>query len=501
MTDRGYERISNDTKRSGSITKQKARIDAFGGAEVVHYEDRSVSGAKVALWDREAGARLLADLQPGDRVLATKIDRIARSVRDLLDVVQRIEDAGATIVFVDQAIDTAGPMGRFLLTLLGAIAELEAAIVAERRLESLEAFKAEGRHAVGSAPFGFVSVDNPNGRGLVIRPDLEVRPPFARSHAEVLREAIDRVLGGTPQAEAMLLTGLGKTGFSRLLRNPRLAGMTPTGNDGSAVGVRDVVMINGVPRIDPDAALLSMAEWTRLQAYIAGKGTLGKTWSKQDGYGAALLCFSCMRRLSKKPTKRQGVEYWSYGCNMRHHVPGEPGVSISVSKADDVIERTFLEWQGGREYVVASMIDDDAARAEAVALAQVTLEAAEKALRADLSEEDEEQAYAAHRSAKRALRDALAMPSDRRVVIEPTGETVAEVWGRSSDQERCAMLRAVGTWVVHPGPGAVEDRIKLGDPRPGDAISGSGEEVTVHVTADATAASVASILRSVRPEG
>ena len=75
----------------------------------------------------------MADLQQGDRVLVTKIDRAARSVRDLLDVVERIENAGASIVFVDQGIDTSGPMGRFLLTLLGAIAELEAAIMAERR--------------------------------------------------------------------------------------------------------------------------------------------------------------------------------------------------------------------------------------------------------------------------------------------------------------------------------------------------------------------------------
>lgn len=500
MVDRGYVRISLDTKASGSVAKQKSQIGKYAGADIEWYADESVSASKVPFAERKDGARLLADLQPGDRVLITKIDRAARNVDDLRGLVKRITEAGATVNFTEQGIDTSGIIGTFILTILGAIAELEAAIIAERRRESLAAFRVEGRHAVGSAPYGFVSVDNPNGRGLVIRPDFEVRPPFARPPAKVLREAIDRVLAGVPQSEATLLTGLGKTGFSRLLRNPRLAGMTPTGNNGSAVGARDVVMIGGVPRIDPDAALLTMAEWMRLQAHIAGKGTLGKTWSKQDGYGAALLCFSCMRRLSKKPTTRRGVEYFSYGCNMRHHAPGEPGVSISVPKADDVIERTFLEWQGHREYMVASVIDDDAARAEAVALAQVTLEAAERALRADLGDEDEEQAYAAHRGAKRALKSALAMPSDRRVVVESTGETVAEVWERSGDQERCAMLRAVGAWVVHPGPGPVGDRIKVGDPSPGDAISGSGDEVTVQITLDADAESVTNILRSLRGE-
>ncbi|WP_169736300.1 recombinase family protein, partial [Promicromonospora kroppenstedtii] len=74
--------------------------------DAVVYEERSVSGAKVPFADRDEGARLLAALQPGDRVLATKIDRVARNVRDLLDLVERIEREGASIVFVDQSIDT-----------------------------------------------------------------------------------------------------------------------------------------------------------------------------------------------------------------------------------------------------------------------------------------------------------------------------------------------------------------------------------------------------------
>ncbi|WP_036959099.1 recombinase family protein, partial [Promicromonospora kroppenstedtii] len=118
MTDHAYTRISFDSRVSGSIAKQRARL-ARHSPDAVVYEERSVSGAKVPFADRDEGARLLAALQPGDRVLATKIDRVARNVRDLLDLVERIEREGASIVFVDQSIDTSGPMGRFLLTLLG----------------------------------------------------------------------------------------------------------------------------------------------------------------------------------------------------------------------------------------------------------------------------------------------------------------------------------------------------------------------------------------------
>src|SRR5687768_8693795 len=122
MTDRGYARISLDTQQSGSISKQTERIKAVAGSDVQWYKDESVSGSKVPFAERPEGGRLMADLQKGDRVLVTKIDRAARSVKDLLNLVERIEKAGASILFVDQAIDTSGPMGRFLLTLLGAIA-------------------------------------------------------------------------------------------------------------------------------------------------------------------------------------------------------------------------------------------------------------------------------------------------------------------------------------------------------------------------------------------
>lgn len=59
---------------------------------------------------------------------------------DLLDIVKHVESVGASVRFIDNDINTEGPYGRFTLTLLAAIAELEAGIVSERRKESLEAF-------------------------------------------------------------------------------------------------------------------------------------------------------------------------------------------------------------------------------------------------------------------------------------------------------------------------------------------------------------------------
>ncbi|MGJ9412387.1 recombinase family protein [Aeromicrobium sp. CF4.19] len=442
MTDRGYERISLDNERSGSISKQTSRIEAFG-SEVIHYTDESVSGSKIPFAERPAGKRLLDDLRPGDRVLVTKIDRAARNVRDLLDLVERIEAQGASIAFIEQNIDTAGPMGRFLLTLLGAIAELEAGIIGERRRESLTAFAREGRHAVGAAPFGFKSVDNPNGRGLVIRPDWDEQAP-------ILKSAIDRVLTGEAQARVVEDLPIGKAGFSALLRNPRLAGMTPEG-DG-------VVTIDGVPRIDPDAALLTMAEWNRLREHMNRPDK--KPWAHQDGYGAALTCSECGFRLYKSSGGVSRPNNNAYKCGRAKHAKGSPSASVMVHTADSHIEQTFLSQYGSRDVLIASWTDSADTKTEAIASAQIHLEAAQQAFLADLDDEQEDEVLQALRDAKRALRAAQNMPEERVFQVQDAGYTVAEHWERGDAGERCRMLGVVGKWIVHPGRLPVERKIE-----------------------------------------
>lgn len=440
MTDRGYERISLDNERSGSIGKQTSQINKHGN-DVVHYTDESVSGSKIPFAQRPEGGRLLSDLRPGDRVLVTKIDRAARNVRDLLDLVARIEDAGCSIVFVEQNIDTSGPMGKFILVLLAAIAELEANIIGERRRESLAVFAQEGRHAVGAAPFGFVSVENPDGRGLVIRPDWTVRPPWARSHAEMLRDAISCVLTGESQSRVSESLPIKKAGFSALLRNPRIAGIT--------------TLPDGNVRVDPDAGLLSLAQWHDLREFM--KQPEKKAWARQDGYGAVLSCSACGMRLYKS-----AGAYTVYKCGRAKHERGTPSASVRQDAADAHLEKVFLEEHGDRPLVKTVVTDSADAKYEAIALAQIRLETAQDAFAKASDDETEDEALLTLRASKRALKEAQEMPTER--VTQPmyTGETVAEAWGRADDGQRCKMLAAAGTWLVHPGRGlAIEDRIEL----------------------------------------
>lgn len=444
MTDRAYARISLDTERSGSIVKQRGRLQRAADGEPEWYVDESVSGAKVPFAERPAGRRLLDALQRGDRVLVTRIDRAARNVRDLLDLVERIEGRGASVVFVDQNIDTAGPMGRFLLTLLGAIAELEAGIVAERVRETRESFRIEGRFGGGPIPAGLAAVPNPNGRGLVLRPD----PATANTARDVIR----RVLAGEPQRALAPILGLGEPGFSRWLRNPVLAGIRP----GADV------------EVDPEAALIPVAEWQRLQDHLDRPA---KAWTRADGIAAALMCATCGERLYLARSKA-APDSSVYRCARRAHAPGTPGASVTRIHADAHIEREFLARFGALPVMAEMSVDSGTERDEAVAVARYRLESAQAALSSADTDEDEEQAFQAVRVAKRALREAEAIPSETVTELVPTGLTFAESWEVADDVARTRLLLGVGPWIVEPGRGLPIDQKVYLDPSRVDYLAG-----------------------------
>ena len=139
----GYVRISTDDGRQTTL-RQLDELRAAGCAEIL---EEHASGADRA---RPVLNRLLAGLEPGTTVCVVKLDRLARSTRDLLDIVDTIEKAGAHLRVLGDPIDTSTPVGRFFLTLLGAFAEFELSTIRERTRSGLRAAKARGR--VGGNP-------------------------------------------------------------------------------------------------------------------------------------------------------------------------------------------------------------------------------------------------------------------------------------------------------------------------------------------------------------
>ena len=120
----GYARVSTDGQ---TLDAQQAALKG-AGAERIFAE--KVSGAKT---DRKALAKALAALGPGDVLLVTRLDRLARSTRDLLNILDTIGKAGAMFKsLADSWADTTTPHGRLLLTILGGLAEFERELIKAR---------------------------------------------------------------------------------------------------------------------------------------------------------------------------------------------------------------------------------------------------------------------------------------------------------------------------------------------------------------------------------
>src|SRR5258705_929258 len=139
MTAYGYARVSSDGQ---CLDAQREALAAAGAAKVFA---EKLSGASAA--NRKELAKVLAKLEPGDVLLVTRLDRLARSTRDLLNVLDRVSKAGAGFRSIADAwADTTTAHGRLMLTILGGLAEFERELINIRTSEGRVRAKARGVH-------------------------------------------------------------------------------------------------------------------------------------------------------------------------------------------------------------------------------------------------------------------------------------------------------------------------------------------------------------------
>jgi DNA invertase Pin-like site-specific DNA recombinase len=132
----GYARVSTEDQEYEGQLKS---LEAAGATKVFSEKE---SGAKS---DRAALATVLDLLAPGDTLLVTRLDRLARSTLDLLTTLKRIGDKGASFRSLkDTWADTSTPHGRLMLTMLGGLAEFERSLILERCAEGRTRAMAKG---------------------------------------------------------------------------------------------------------------------------------------------------------------------------------------------------------------------------------------------------------------------------------------------------------------------------------------------------------------------
>lgn len=136
MTIHAYARVSTDGQ------SLDAQIEALVDEGAKRIWKETVSGAKT---DRRRLRAMLASLGAGDVVLVTRLDRLARSTRDLLNVLAEITEHGAAFRSLSDAwADTTTPHGRLMLTVLGGLAEFERELIRSRTSEGRDRARARG---------------------------------------------------------------------------------------------------------------------------------------------------------------------------------------------------------------------------------------------------------------------------------------------------------------------------------------------------------------------
>ena len=132
----GYGRVSTTDQDARA---QVLRLEAAGCTRT--FTETISSRVK----DRPQLAACLDYLRPGDTLVAVRLDRLARSTRELLELAQGLEQRGIDLVVLDQQIDTRTPAGRLLFTMLAAIGEFERDLIRERTMDGLARARAEGK--------------------------------------------------------------------------------------------------------------------------------------------------------------------------------------------------------------------------------------------------------------------------------------------------------------------------------------------------------------------
>ena len=127
------------------VSSMEQKVDrqliAYDKADII-YIDKMTGKSR----ERPELQRMLKELQPNDFVVVKSVDRLSRSTRDMLELVDTIKSKGAFLKILDMKVDTNTPLGEFFITVVAALAQLEQQTIRERTLEGIAIAKAEGKY-------------------------------------------------------------------------------------------------------------------------------------------------------------------------------------------------------------------------------------------------------------------------------------------------------------------------------------------------------------------
>ena len=133
----GYARVSR-----GDSQEVRVQVEALKAAGCERIYTEEASGGR---WNRPELHRLLDQLRRGDILVVWKLDRLSRSLKDFLAILEKVEQAGATFESLTERIETRSPAGRMVMNMLANFAEYERAMIRERTKQGLDYARSQGR--------------------------------------------------------------------------------------------------------------------------------------------------------------------------------------------------------------------------------------------------------------------------------------------------------------------------------------------------------------------
>src|SRR5271170_1834452 len=178
----GYARTSTLDQKAG-LDAQIAELKAVCVEELFVEQVSSVQR-------REELEKALKFIRKGDSLVITKLDRLARSIPDLVRIIGTLEEKQATLRILGMNLDTHTPTGRLLLNLVGSVAQFEREIMLERQREGVAKAKAEGKYR-GRAPTARAKSED-----VIAKFKADQRPPDIARSVGIGRASVYRILSG-----------------------------------------------------------------------------------------------------------------------------------------------------------------------------------------------------------------------------------------------------------------------------------------------------------------
>lgn len=198
MTTIGYARVSTEDQ---DTSIQVAALRAAGCATI-----RTEKASGTSMLGRSELATILDFLRPGDVLMVTRIDRLARSIADLQAIVQAVREKGAALACTEQPIDTSTAAGKAFLDMLGVFAEFETNLRKERQAEGIAKAKAAGVYKGRKPEIDRVAILKLKAEGLGA---TAIAKRLGIGRASVYRiltdVAADPLAGGPDHADLMAL--------------------------------------------------------------------------------------------------------------------------------------------------------------------------------------------------------------------------------------------------------------------------------------------------------